>query len=387
MRGTHVSADAPRELAHSEFRDVIGHFTSGVTVVTARHESAAFGTTASAVSSLSLEPPMLLVCMNQASSTGRAIAASLRYGVNILSEDQSHLAVRFATKAKDKFDGVALTPSVSGVPLLAGALATLECRVVEAVTGGTHWVFLAEVERASAGGGSPLAYFRGQFGRLDLTHDESALVELRRRVLHREIAVGEPLDLDALAAQLGAPRGSVYHGLAKLSGEGLVDRDAGGSFVVRPVTLRAVLDSVRARFAILLGAAALQREPPPESELAGLRRALAATRPTRPDRTRVPIDAWFRARTEFVETLIGLTGSAALVEAFRRADVAAMILGLWSGGAAPALADLERIHRAYRDIVEAYARADLPALRRTAADLLDFYEELHRATFTRHAGI
>lgn len=387
MRPDPVAVEPSRDLAPAEFREVIGHFASGVTVITARHEGIAFGTTASAVSSLSLEPPMLLICMNQSSSTGRAIAASGSYAVNVLGEDQSDLAVRFATKSKDKFDGVAVTSAGRGAPLLAEALATLECRVVEAVTGGTHWVFLAEVERASARGGSPLAYFRGEFGRLDLAHDESALRELRRRVWHREVAVGEPLDLEALAEQLNAPRGSIYHALAKLSGEGLVDRDAAGSFVVRPVTLEAVLDSVRARFAILLGAAALQREPPPEADLAELRRALAATRPTRPDGRPVAIGDWFRARTAFVEALVALTGSPALVEAARRTDVPGMILGLWAGGAPPAPSDLERIHRAYVDIVAAYATGDFCALRRTAGELLDFYEALHRATFTRHAGI
>lgn len=157
-----------RRLSPDEFRDVIGHFATGVTVVTALHDGRPYGTTASAVTSLSLEPPMLLVCMNKESATGAAMDASAQFGVNILEEGQADLAVRFATKASDKFDGVPTTTGVWGEPLLAEALATLECRVVERTTGGTHVVFFGEVEHAAARSGAPLAYFRGRFGRLEL---------------------------------------------------------------------------------------------------------------------------------------------------------------------------------------------------------------------------
>src|SRR5947209_20414786 len=95
-----------RALSSDEFRDVIGHFASGVTIVTALHDGRAFGTTASAVTSLSLEPPMLLICMNKQSETGRAVAASRRFGVNILGAHQAQLAERFARKGGDKFAGV-----------------------------------------------------------------------------------------------------------------------------------------------------------------------------------------------------------------------------------------------------------------------------------------
>src|SRR5207249_3821850 len=114
---------------------------------TAQHEEQPFGTTASAVSSLSLDPPMLLVCLNKTSSTGQAIAAARHFAVNILGEGQADAAMRFAGKG-DKFAGLKIVRGAAGEPLLADALANLECRVVEAVTGGTHTVFLAEVEHA-----------------------------------------------------------------------------------------------------------------------------------------------------------------------------------------------------------------------------------------------
>jgi flavin reductase (DIM6/NTAB) family NADH-FMN oxidoreductase RutF len=161
-----------RSLTSDEFRDVISHFASGVTVITALHEDRPYGTTASAVTSLSLEPPMLLICMNKQSETGRAVAESKRFGVNILGANQADLAERFARKGGDKFAGVAVTPGKWGEPLFDEALATLECRVAEETSGGTHYVFLAEVESGAARGGAPLAYFRGEFGRLELTREQ-----------------------------------------------------------------------------------------------------------------------------------------------------------------------------------------------------------------------
>ena len=126
-----------RRLQPEEFRDVIGRFASGVTVITAEHEGRLFGTTASAVSSVSLEPPMLLACLNRSSSTGHAIAAVRRFAVNILAEGQADAAIRFAGKG-DRFAGQAVVRGVSGQPLLEDALANLECRVVGEVTGGTQ---------------------------------------------------------------------------------------------------------------------------------------------------------------------------------------------------------------------------------------------------------
>jgi flavin reductase (DIM6/NTAB) family NADH-FMN oxidoreductase RutF len=161
-----------RSLSSEEFREVISHFASGVTVITAHHDERAFGTTASAVTSLSLDPPMLLVCMNKRSETGRAVADSKHFGVNILGVDQVELAERFARKGGDKFEGVRVKAGKWGEPLFEDALATLECRVAEETTGGTHYVFLAEVESGTARGGTPLAYFRGEFGRLELTRDQ-----------------------------------------------------------------------------------------------------------------------------------------------------------------------------------------------------------------------
>ncbi|MCW2951825.1 MAG: flavin reductase domain protein FMN-binding protein [Conexibacter sp.] len=163
--------EQPRRLTPDEFRNVIGHFASGVTVITTTLDGRPYGTTASAVTSLSLEPPMVLVALNQSSATGRAIAQVGTFAINVLGEDHREIAVRFARKGDDKFDGIELAEGQYAGPLLADALAHVECRVTEQVVAGTHVVFIAEALVATARPGAPLAYFRGQFGRLELAPD------------------------------------------------------------------------------------------------------------------------------------------------------------------------------------------------------------------------
>jgi flavin reductase (DIM6/NTAB) family NADH-FMN oxidoreductase RutF len=154
-----------RLVDRERFRSVMGHFASGVTVISTRYEGIDYGLTASAVSSLSLDPPMLLICVNKTSNTRVAIEASGVFVVNILGEKQSKVARQFATSRPDKFADLSVSYGELGVPLLDDMLATIECRVVEIVSGGTHTVFLAEVEAAQAREGMPLTYFRGRMGR------------------------------------------------------------------------------------------------------------------------------------------------------------------------------------------------------------------------------
>jgi flavin reductase (DIM6/NTAB) family NADH-FMN oxidoreductase RutF len=149
-----------------EFRTVIGHFATGVTVVTTATADEMLGTTASAVCSVSLEPPTVLVCMNESSVTGQAIRETRAFAVNILAEEQAALATRCASKAPGKLVDGEVARGPSGQPVLPGSLASLECRVTQEVRAGTHVVFFGEVQSAVANPGSPLAYYRGRFGRL-----------------------------------------------------------------------------------------------------------------------------------------------------------------------------------------------------------------------------
>jgi len=146
------------------FRDVIGHFATGVTIITTRAGEIDFGVTVSAVTSLSLEPPMLLVCLNRTSRTQGAVSKTRRFAVNILGSHQRDLAELFATPRDDKFARLDLRYGRLGNPLLPDAIAHVECQVVEEATGGTHTVFFAEVRHAERFEGEPLLYYRGQLG-------------------------------------------------------------------------------------------------------------------------------------------------------------------------------------------------------------------------------
>lgn len=154
------------------FRDVIGHFATGVTVITTRYEGVNYGLTASAVSSLSLDPPMVLVCINKKSGTPSVISKAKIFAVNILREGQQAIARQFATPHPDKFREIPIVFGELGVPLLSNMLATIECRVVGEVTGGTHAVFLAEVQAACAQEGMPMAYYRGRMGKFVFPSNE-----------------------------------------------------------------------------------------------------------------------------------------------------------------------------------------------------------------------
>lgn len=152
------------------FRSAIGSFASGATVITTARGGTPFGTTASALTSLCLEPPMLLVCMNRGSVTREAVLQAGRFAINILREGHEELAVRFARSDGEKFAGVRRT-ELDGLPLLDEALAHFTCDVERAVNAGTHTVLLAQVEKAAADDGRPLAYFRGRFGMLAIAEE------------------------------------------------------------------------------------------------------------------------------------------------------------------------------------------------------------------------
>ena len=354
---THDATADRRRLSSKEFRDIIGRFASGVTVITAQHDGRLLGTTASAVSSLSLEPPMLLVCLNKTSTTGQGIAQAGRFAVNILAEDQADAAMQFASKG-DKFAGVNVLYGAGGEPLLEDALANLECRVVEEVTGGTHSVFLAEVEHATGRQGAPLAYFRGQFGRLELKQDDEAFRDIRAKVLSRELPTGRSLSLDEVAEIAAVPRGSAYHALTKLTGEGLVTRTLDGQFQVTPLTLLGVTEGLEARRAIEVGVAARTVGGLTPEELAALRAAVEATRPTEP----FDIATHLGKYGAFHEYFVGMAGSPALVDAHRRVNTAAMIMavtGEHAIGEDGYRVAAESAYRHHVRLLEAYESGDL----------------------------
>jgi flavin reductase (DIM6/NTAB) family NADH-FMN oxidoreductase RutF len=150
-----------------EFRRVLGHFATGVTIVTTCDADARpSGLTVSAFASLSLDPPLVLVCVDHKSQTYPALRESGRFAVNVLTLSQEALSRRFASTRLDKFDGLAYRISDLGLPLLGAALAHIECRTVSTHVAGDHTIFVGRVERAASDDGDPLLYYRGRYKRL-----------------------------------------------------------------------------------------------------------------------------------------------------------------------------------------------------------------------------
>ena len=147
----------------AEFKAAMSHFASGVTIVTTESEGRAYGMTVASFASLSLHPPLVLVCVEKAVKTHDAIAAAGKFGVSILAANQAEISTRFASRSDDKFAGIPVDRGALGVPLIRGALTTLECKVREQLPGGDHSIFVGEVVDARTAGGTPLLYFRSGY--------------------------------------------------------------------------------------------------------------------------------------------------------------------------------------------------------------------------------
>lgn len=151
------------------FRSVLGRFASGVTVVTTRDpDGRDHGMTVSAFTSLSLEPPLILVCIDRAASVYSALHDAEWIAVNILSASQEALSRRFShSGAEARFDGIGYSRSPHGAPVLDDVLACLECRIVARHEGGDHTILVAQVEGANARDERPLLYYRGGYAQLE----------------------------------------------------------------------------------------------------------------------------------------------------------------------------------------------------------------------------
>ncbi|GAC1366493.1 MAG: flavin reductase family protein [Herpetosiphon sp.] len=149
-----------------QFRYVLGHFGSGVTVVTMARDQRIYGLTVSSFASISLNPPLVMVCIDQRYPSHDILLHADHFAVNILAEEGEQLSRHFASKYEDKFQGVAYHYGVTDAPLLDDALAVLECRKYDALPGGDHTIFLGEVLAMTARDAKPLLYYRSGYGRL-----------------------------------------------------------------------------------------------------------------------------------------------------------------------------------------------------------------------------
>ena len=153
-------------IGEADFKRAMSQFASGVTVVTTEHEGQLYGMTVASFASLSLDPPLVLICVGRRMQTHDAIAGAKRFGVSILGQDQQQLSNHFASKLDDKFTGIDYRRGRSGVPLLNGAICTLECELHEQLPGGDHTIFVGRVEDASTDERAPLVYFRSGYREL-----------------------------------------------------------------------------------------------------------------------------------------------------------------------------------------------------------------------------
>jgi len=150
------------------FRAALGRFATGITIVTSRDASGAdLGMTVSAFSSLSLTPPLILVCIAHTASMHDALLAADVFAVNLLSSGQESIARRFADTDAKRFDGIGYRRGIEQVALLDDALAHLECRRVAQYDSGDHTIVIGEVESAEVSDAKPLLYYRGGFAQLE----------------------------------------------------------------------------------------------------------------------------------------------------------------------------------------------------------------------------
>jgi flavin reductase (DIM6/NTAB) family NADH-FMN oxidoreductase RutF len=165
----HTDATPHATIDSATFRAVLGRFASGVTVVTVRDGAGRdHGMTVSAFCSVSLEPPLVLACIDRSASLLGALAVGGAYAITMLSETQEALSRRFASEVDDRFDGIGYVRAPGGSALLDDALAWLECRVEARVDAGDHVVVIGRVEFADVSErAAPLLYYRSGYGRLE----------------------------------------------------------------------------------------------------------------------------------------------------------------------------------------------------------------------------
>ena len=145
------------------FKLAMSHFASGVTIVTTVHEDTRFGMTVASFASLSLHPPLVLICVEKSVKSHDAIAGARKFGVSFLAAEQADISSRFASRREDKFEGVGVRTGMLGVPLIEGALTTIECTLYEQLPGGDHTIFVGEVVDVQTREGVPLLYYRSGY--------------------------------------------------------------------------------------------------------------------------------------------------------------------------------------------------------------------------------
>jgi flavin reductase (DIM6/NTAB) family NADH-FMN oxidoreductase RutF len=162
------------------FKKALQLWASGVAVVTSQSEKYGVrGMTVTAFSSVSAEPPQILVCLNQSADTAENIDQNQRFAVNILNANQQDISNHFSggSSQEERFANAAWHLGSTGVPILDESLMSLECKVIEKVRAGTHWVIIGEVQDVTSRSGKPLLYFRSNYRQLADAVSETAAAD------------------------------------------------------------------------------------------------------------------------------------------------------------------------------------------------------------------
>jgi flavin reductase (DIM6/NTAB) family NADH-FMN oxidoreductase RutF len=147
-------------------RQILGHFATGVTVITTDGEAGSHGMTANAFASLSLHPPLVMVAVDRKAAMLEFLTKNRCFAVNILRIDQDDLSRRFAAPGPKDFSDLNVKTAATGSPILVDSIAFLDCRVQEILPGGDHEIFLGEILAGEYSGGEPLLYFAGKYRKL-----------------------------------------------------------------------------------------------------------------------------------------------------------------------------------------------------------------------------
>jgi flavin reductase (DIM6/NTAB) family NADH-FMN oxidoreductase RutF len=169
----HMSSEVfpgrPGPVSSEEFRRACGRFSTGVTIATVMDaEGLPHGLTVSSFTSVSLDPPLVSICLGHAVSLIDQFRAAGFFGINILAEDQRHLSERFARKGHDRFQGVDWTSGETGVPLIDGVLAAIECQVEQRIPVGDHDILVGRMVATRVTEGAPLLHFSGDYRKMHL---------------------------------------------------------------------------------------------------------------------------------------------------------------------------------------------------------------------------
>ena len=155
---------AIESVAPAIFRRTMGAFATGVAVLTTELDGLLHGMTVNSLTSVSLNPVTVLVCLQSGSGTASAIRRRGRFGLNVLSSKQSRLSRQFCGPIETRFEGVELSYDESGIPVIAGAIANMRCRLQDVHASGDHEIFIGGVEHCAAVDGPPLIFLRGRLG-------------------------------------------------------------------------------------------------------------------------------------------------------------------------------------------------------------------------------